>query len=155
VFLSILDTFGDYITPKCNAEEVKSWICYMHIVWIKEIAVYMSPLGRCLLSTNPLLNALIYAGFISSCRERVLLLLRSWGMPWRWSCCVRWRTNEEERAKQHNAGGHGQTTAKRAAAVKPQQHHQQQQLVPPQQQHEGLQNKTANTCDNIMTNDDG
>jgi hypothetical protein len=98
----------------------------------------MSPLGRCLLSTNPLLNALIYAGFISRCRERVLLLLRSWGMPWRWSCCVRWRKNEEERARSRTMlAGMAKTTAKRAAAVKPQQQ-RHQQLVPPQQQ-EGLQ----------------
>jgi hypothetical protein len=71
----------------------------MNRLWIQEIAVYVFILAKWLLSVNPLLNGLIYAGFIRRYRARVLLLLHCYGMPWRW----RWRRKNEQQLQNPTA----------------------------------------------------
>jgi hypothetical protein len=111
VFVSILDTFSDYVTPKCNAEEVKSWICYMNSLWIQKMAAYVFILAKWLVSVNPLLNALIYAGFVPRYRARVLMLLQLRGMPlpWQWRCRGRGRNDADGGRHGQDGGGGGET----------------------------------------------
>jgi hypothetical protein len=70
---SILSNASEYAFPLCSIEIDKnsSWFCRMFSFWYAN-GPHVGILARFMLSTNPLLNGLIYAGFLAQYRARVI-----------------------------------------------------------------------------------
>jgi hypothetical protein len=67
---SILENISVYAFQKCAAENTRDWACRLVKFWNDHLA-NMKKLAMCMMSVNPLLNALIYAGFLRRYRARM------------------------------------------------------------------------------------
>jgi hypothetical protein len=76
---STLEISSQYASLKCSTstEVVGDWKCTLFRFWDICLASRVYSLALCLVSTNPLLNGLIYAGFYRQYRARLI------------GCCVR------------------------------------------------------------------